>query len=142
MIFVAVDPDVDENGLAIWDKRIHSFIHIGKNRLFDVLERIRALVDDGEDVIVFIEAGWLIKKSNFHGRKGQSKAVGEKIAKAVGANHQVGKVIQEYCYVHYISYNLIKPQGKKNAAEFKRITGWQGRTNSEMRDAAMLVFGR
>ena len=142
MILVGVDPDVENNGVAICDKRCHSFSLVGNMRIFVLLDKIQELVDAGEDVIVFIEAGWLVKKSNWHGHKKQKKSVGEKIAKNVGANHQVGKVIQEYCEVHNISYNLIRPQGKKNAAEFKRITGYQGRTNSEMRDAAMLVFGR
>ena len=140
MIEIGVDPDVDRNGVAIWDKRCHSFSFVGNMRIFELLDKIQEISDSGEPLLVVIEAGWMINKSNFHGRKGQSKSVGEKIAKSVGANHQVGKVVEEYCCVNNINYKLIKPQGKKNAAEFKRITGWQGRTNSEMRDAAMLVF--
>jgi len=31
---------------------------------------------------------------------------------------------------------------KLTADQFKRITGWHGRTNEHGRDAAMLVFGK
>lgn len=37
---------------------------------------------------------------------------------------------------------LVRPvKTKKDAREFNRITGWQGRTNQEQRDAGMLIFG-
>lgn len=35
----------------------------------------------------------------------------------------------------------VKAQGKVNAAQFQKLTGWQGRTSSHARDAAMLAFG-
>ena len=34
------------------------------------------------------------------------------------------------------------PLGKRTAAEFKAFTGWPGKTNEHMRDAAMLCWGR
>ena len=142
MIYIGIDPDVDKNGFAVWDANDKSLNYIGVCRFFGLINEIESLIATGEDVIVFIEAGWLIRKSNFHSKKGQTKSVGEKIAKAVGANHQVGKLLAEYCDDKKIAYALIRPQGKKKADEFKRITGYQKRTNSEMRDAAMLVFGR
>jgi len=91
---------------------------------------------------VVVEAGWLNKKSNFHGRANQTKAVGEKIAKAVGANHQIGKLIIEYCNKNKIKVSQVRPKVKKlNSEEFRLFTGYKKRTNPEHRDSAMLVFG-
>ncbi len=137
-IIVGIDPDIDKSGFAVWNSHQQSFVEITALPFFDLIERLEWL----GDVTVVVEAGWLIKKSNFHGRKGQSKAVGEKIAKAVGANHQVGKLLVEWCRSNNIDVVEIKPLGKVDSDKFKMMTGWHDRTNSEHRDAAMLVFGR
>lgn len=52
---------------------------------------------------------------------------------------------QEFAEFHGIQYELTHPKHnmtKTKAAQFKRITGWTGRTNEHGRDAAMLVWGR
>lgn len=52
---------------------------------------------------------------------------------------------QEFCEYHGIDFELVAPKNnrtKTTASEFKRITGWQQRTNEHGRDAAMLIFGR
>ncbi|MFI8143190.1 hypothetical protein ACFMJ0_23395, partial [Acinetobacter baumannii] len=37
---------------------------------------------------------------------------------------------------------LVKPtKSKLNAEQFNKVTGWQGRTNQEQRDAGMLIWG-
>ena len=142
MINIGIDPDTEKSGSAVWSTTEKAFKDISTLAFFDLIALIERYNEKGFELIVFIEAGWLIKKSNWHVKKGQKKSVGEKIAKDVGANHQVGKLIAEYCENKKITYALIKPQGKKNKAEFKRITGWEKVTNPEKRDAAMLVFGR
>jgi len=136
-IIVGIDPDVDKSGFSVWDSEKRVFVEITTLRFFDLISRLEWL---GKEITVVVEAGWQIKKSNFHGRKGQTKSVGEKIAKAVGANHQIGKLIVEWCAENRINYREIKPQGKLSAETFKRTTGWKARTNSEQRDSAMLVY--
>lgn len=52
---------------------------------------------------------------------------------------------EEFCEYHGIGYELVAPKNnrtKTTASEFRRITGWQQRTNEHGRDAAMLIFGR
>lgn len=140
MKYIGVDPDTDKSGFSVWDQGRQEFDHIGKETFFDLTEKILILREF--EISVFVEAGWLNKKSNFHRRKGQSKSVGEKIAKAVGANHQIGKLIVEFCNKNSINVTEVRPTSKKlKSDEFKRITGYKKRTNSEMRDSAMLVFG-
>ena len=137
-IFIGIDPDVELSGIACWDSELKAFDYIKKMSFWDIIEEFKSW---NIPLNITIEAGWLIRKSNFHSRSKQSKQVGEKIAKSVGRNHQVGILIYEYCLRQGINVNLVKPKGKINANTFKNITNWQTRTNSEMRDAAMLVFG-
>ena len=140
-MYIGIDPDVDKSGYAVWDSDQKEFNMLIAASFFDVIADIQ-LTHNAFKTVVCVEASWLIKKSNWHGKEKQSKAVGEKIAKAVGANHQVGKLIVEWCKRNNIKCIEVKPMGKKKADEFKRLTGLTGRTNSEKRDAAMLVFGR
>ncbi|HEY4714284.1 MAG TPA: hypothetical protein VIH30_08625 [Aquirhabdus sp.] len=91
---------------------------------------------------VVVEAGWLNKKSNFHGRTGQTKAVGERIAKNVGENHAAGKLIAEMAESMGLVVQLVRPTSKKlNSEQFKQLTGIVGRTNQEQRDAGVLCWG-
>jgi hypothetical protein len=59
------------------------------------------------------------------------------------SNHETGRKIGEMCEYLNIEYEFVRPLGTKNIDHFlfKRMTGFRGRTNSEMRDAGMLVYG-
>lgn len=62
-----------------------------------------------------------------------------------GSVKRDAKIWEDWCKENGYEYVLVKPMGKglkKSAAEFKKITGWQGRTNEHSRDAAMIVFKR
>ena len=133
---IGIDPDTRESGVATWDLDKQAFVEIECYDFFDLLDLLVMLKP--HIVLVRIEAAWLFKKSNWHKEKG---FVGEKIAKSVGANQQVGKLFSEFCEIKRIPFDMILPLGKKNAKEFKIITGWPGKTNSEKRDAGMLVYG-
>ena len=112
-----------------------------KNLTFsETVELFRTHQDEIKKVV--IEAGWQNKKSNLHGCFGQSKIVGERIAKNVGENHATGKLLVEMAQSLGLPVVEVRPTRKKLKAEdFNRITGWQGRTNQEQRDAGMLIWG-
>ena len=109
-----------------------------KNLTFpETVELFRTHQDEIKKVV--IEAGWLNKKSNF--RFGHSKTAGERIAKNVGENHATGKLLAEMAKECGLAVVLVKPtRTKLKAEDFNRITGWQGRTNQEQRDAGMLIW--
>lgn len=136
-IILGVDPDLLASGLAIsTDGVITSYQTISFPDLMDYMnfdkDRIKKVV---------IEAGWLNKKSNFHARSGQSKSVGERIAKNVGENHATGKLICAMCEHYGILVHLVRPTSKKlNASEFERLTGISKRMNQDMRDAILLIY--
>ena len=144
MIKIGIDPDVDKSGFAVWDSKRKKFAHIFSFDLFDLVGQLMKWNLNEPEVLVYIEAGWLNKKSNFHVYSGQSKRVGEGIAKNVGRNHEVGRQIEKFCIKHDIKYTLIRPVNKKvkDVDLFKRLTKWTKPTNQDKRDAAMLVLGR
>lgn len=138
-ICIGIDPDLIKSGVAAWNGK--EFVTLKTMRFFELTLYLEWQKNENENVTVYIEGGWLNEKSNFHSAQGAR--VREIIAKNVGENHAVGKLLVEYCELEMITHHIIRPTQKKWDAEvFKKITGVEIRTNSEMRDAARLVFGR
>ncbi|MGQ0755919.1 hypothetical protein ACT4ZN_15715 [Acinetobacter baumannii] len=136
-IIIGIDPDLEKSGVAVLKDGL---LRLDNMRFYDLTQYFEVNKDQIKKVV--IEAGWLNKKSNLHGRIGQSKRAGERIAKNVGENHATGKLIAEMAQSFGLPIVLVKPtKTKLNAEQFSKITGWQGRTNQEQRDAGMLVWG-
>ena len=77
----------------------------------------------------------------FHGK---TKATQARLQGA-GSVKRDAKIWEDWCKENGYEVVFVKPMGKglkKSADEFKRITGWQGRTNEHSRDAALIVYGR
>ena len=135
-LIIGIDPDLKKSGVAI----LGDSLELKTMTFAETVELFRSQQDKIKKVV--IEAGWENTKSNFHNRYGQRKSVGERIAKNVGENHATGKLIAEMAKECGLVVVLVKPtRTKLKAEDFNRITGWQGRTNQEQRDAAMLVYG-
>lgn len=78
------------------------------------------------------------------GFNGKTKATQSRLQGA-GSVKRDAKIWEDWCKEHDYEVVFVKPMGKglkKSAEEFKRITGWTGRTNEHSRDAAMIVYGR
>jgi hypothetical protein len=139
-MIAGIAPDCRLSEVAVYESETKYF-HVqtmGFFQLYDYLKENRERI-----VLVRIEAEWFNKKSNFHYLSGQSRYVGERIAKNVGSNHETGRKIAEMCEYLVIEYEPVRSLGTKaiDSFTFKRITGFNGRTNQDMRDAGMLVYG-
>lgn len=139
-LYIGIDPDVEASGVATWNSSTKT---IGITALsFWKLYDHFCFLKEHSTVFVRIEAGWLNKKSNFHDQYGQKKFVGEMIAKKVGSNHQVGKLIGQMCEYLNIQYEFVKPMGKVTPEYFTQLTGISVKKKDQDKiDAAMLVFG-
>ena len=142
MVRIGIDPDINKSGLAITMNG--ALVRVEARTFFDLCEILNSAKNIARDVgamlMVTIEAGWLIKKQNWH--PAQGGGVRDKIAKNIGENHAAGKLIARWCDEAGIPYELVPPRGKVKSARFKRLTGWNKRANQDMRDAAMLIWGR
>jgi hypothetical protein len=145
---VGIDPDVDKSGVAELktDNRYLNVASLIFPQLIDYLIDLKSFVKErDESVIVVVEAGWLNTISNYHTAAGRR---GQRIAKNVGANHQVGKIIVEMCERHDIPVEIVKPlkkmwkgkNGKITHEELAAFTGLFGMTNQEGRDAALIAW--
>ena len=136
-LIIGIDPDLEKSGVAVLKD---GSLRLDNMRFYDLTKYFEVNKDQIKKVV--IEAGWMNKKSNLHNRIGQSKRAGERIAKNVGENHATGKLLVEMAKSFGLAVVEVRPtKTKKNSEEFNRITGWQGRTNQEQRDAGMLIFG-
>ncbi|MEE8097714.1 hypothetical protein V3N00_15885 [Acinetobacter baumannii] len=135
-IIIGIDPDLEKSGVAILGNDLQL-----KNLTFpETVELFRNEQDSIKKVV--IEAGWENKKANFRVGGGHSRQVNEQIARRVGMNHATGILLAEIAQALGLAVLLVKPtKSKLNAEQFNKITGWQGRTNQEQRDAGMLIWG-
>lgn len=142
-IYIGIDPDVEKSGAAVWcGKQFIVLIAMDFFELIDYLEKQKliAFTTDSE-LVVYLEAGWLNTKSNFHKDQGARRR--ERIAKNIGANHMIGKLLAQFCERQKINCHLVMPVTSKwNADTFRKVTGYNVKINQDVRDAARLVFGR
>lgn len=143
---IAVDPDVDRNGVACLDVNTKS-LDIKSLSFPETLDYFQVYARHHDNVQVIIEAGWL-NQSNWHLMRFDSKAKAAALGNSVGRNHEVGRKLAEMCDYWKIPYKLVKPlkkvwkgkDGKITAEELKLFTGYKSRTNQEGRDAALLAW--
>lgn len=146
---IGIDPDVTTSGVAILDVRAKQ-IKVTNLTFTELLEFFswekEAEAQLGKSLFV-IEAGWLIKHV-WQVKKGDNSKLGAAKAKAVGRNNETGKKIEELCKHYGLDCKLQTPlkkiwkgpDGKITHEEFKQITGYQGRTNQDNRDAGLIAW--
>ena len=132
---IGVDPDVDKSGFCIVNSG--KIQHLGVFPLWELFNYL----DKQFDVLVVIEAGWIDK----NGKEAKNKSYhggGKGSSYDVGRNSEIGRQIAKFCQDNKIPYVLRQPRGYSglNAAQFKAITKYEGKTNSETRVAAMFAL--
>lgn len=145
---IGIDPDVDRSGV-VWlhpaTKQLECHA-LPFPELLDYLQYAKKYgADHNESLVVVVEAGWLNEKSCYHTAQGKGA---QRIAKNVGANHQVGKEIIKICRhwnIPVIEQAPLRktwsgPDRKITAKELHAITGLGGRNNQEERDACLLAW--
>lgn len=137
MLIVGIDPDLEKSGVAVIEHGVQGIrvktapFHEIVTHLTSVKEHVKA---------VYIEAGWLNRRSNWHKASTTSKAC--KIAKNVGENHAAGKLLAKSLESVGIKVILVRPSNTKLKAEqFQRLTNIKARLNQDQRDAVMLIWG-
>ena len=146
LVRIGIDPDLKasgfcvltktpfKNGWVIEELETLSFFSLIQN--LEVQTKLAQL--PGTSLLVCIEAGWLNKSIHHFAA---NKSVAGKIGKNVGHNEAIGKLFEEWCKENNVPYKLIKPETKKWDADlFKKVTGWDKRTNQEERDAVRTAW--
>jgi hypothetical protein len=134
-ILIGIDPDTEKSGVAIKYDGLQLY-NMTFFQLYDFLFNFKM-----ENVKVYIECGFL-NGGNRHKVLGGSLALNSKIGERIGANHEIAKKICEMCEYLKIEFIQVRPtKTKSNSDYFKKITGYNKRTNQEQRDACLLIWG-
>ena len=129
---VGIDPDLKLNGVAYFENGKLEWTR--KMSFFELCDFLKSQ----SDCLVLIEAGWLIKKRNWH-LESWAVEKRERVAYNVGMNHAIGLLLAEFCKKENIPYELVKPvYTKLNRRVFEKLVGIDVKSQEE-RDAVMLV---
>lgn len=134
MILIGIDPGV-HTGVAAIDKEGLQVVSAMSAVEAEQFVHMRAAQAGGQIAVFFEDA----RLRNWFGSKGREALQG------AGSIKRDCQRWEEWLIHHRISFSKIAPRNnctKLTAEQFKKITGWQGRTNEHGRDAAMLIFGR
>lgn len=150
-IVIGIDPDVDGSGVGVIDMETRE---VTKEQLAlpELVDFLKSRLYSFSDIMVYIEAGWMNGGNHHLQNKGQWHA--SKIGEQVGRNHQVSKLIGEFCEYHGIPHTFVRPltkhwhgkDGKITHEELMSLIEGSGlkmakcRTNQEMRDAILLAM--
>lgn len=147
---IAIDPDVTISGVAHLHPSTRK-IEVSALTFPELLDYLQfcknAGRETGESLSVIVEAGWLAK-SNWHLRSRDNTRTASAKGNSAGRNHETGRKIVEMCRHYDIEVVEHAPlrkcwkgrDGKITSEELKQITGIVGRTNQDMRDAALLAW--
>jgi len=148
---IGIDPDVKKNGVAVVEKETR-LLECAALTFADTLDYLHWVAKRSAEaeasVKVYIEAGWM-NRTNWHLTKWDNR--GQVVAKGVsqGRNEQVSRLLGEMCEAYGMQWQFIKPLHKVWSGKDRKITHDElcavtglvyGRTNQEMRDAALIAW--
>lgn len=137
MKYIGIDPG-KKTGFAVWDNDAKYLAEVSTMSITQAMEKVRmmAAILGRENIRMYIEDA---RKRKWYGRTGRERL------KGAGSICRESTIWDDFCRELGVEYRMIAPRHnttKLKDAQFKTITGWQGRTSDHARDAAMLVFGR
>ena len=146
---IGIDPDCDKSGIAYLEVTTRK-LEVSALTFPQLLDYLKFLVDNDSkamNMVVVVEAGWL-NKSNWHLHRNDNNRTAAAKGNAAGRNHEVGRKIVEMCKHYGLEVVEQKPLRKCWMGEDRKIThkelacftGITGRTNPEMRDAALISW--
>ena len=133
MIYIGIDPGV-KTGFAAWNSSTRQLLLVETIGIIDAMDSVRYCCPT--PVTLVVEDA---RKRKWFGDTGREKLQG------AGSVKRDCGIWQEFAESRGIKIDFVSPQAKGaklDAAQFKRLTGWDERTSQHARDAAMLVFGR
>ena len=130
---IGIDPGVS-TGYAVWHVPGQRFTRIQTCSILDAIEMVGSIADLNRNILVRIE--------NPNLRKWFGKS-GREVLQGAGSIKRDYSIWIEFLKSSNIPYEDVAPRNiktKVSAEYFKKLTGWEGRTSSHARDAALMVF--
>ena len=136
-IVIGIDPGVNM-GFAAWSKSKSEFLMLETLTFWQVYDKCTMYPVDTTKIIIE-------KSDTTHIWGGKGKGKSASVASRIGQNVAAPKVQADLLKDRLTALGFYavtqKPAGTKMAADlFKRLTGYQGRTNEHNRDAGVIAF--
>jgi hypothetical protein len=135
MRLLAIDPGANTGLAVFWEGKLVSLDTVTPYGLIDYLHGHLTSYD-----LVAIEDS-RCQSALFSAKDETVHAKALKIARDVGRIDALCALVQEACGAKQVAHVAISPRtkGEKlNAAEFKAVTGWDGKSNQHERDSALV----
>lgn len=135
-IYIGIDTG-SNTGIAIWSQEENKLIHVETVKIHRAMKIVEAHIEQygTEKIVVRFEDARLRK---WYGNSGREKLQG------AGSVKRDAVIWQDFLAELGVENKAIAPANnttKMSADQFKRTTGWTGKTNEHGRDAAWLVYG-
>jgi hypothetical protein len=130
---IGIDPGVN-TGIAIWNFKKKEFENMFSASILKAMQKIEIYSVFGDNLFM-IENPNLRK---WYGSNSNSKLQG------AGSIKRDYSIWMEWFKMNDLTFKELDPKNirtKVNSDSFKKLTGWNERTNEHSRDAAMMVFG-
>lgn len=149
-IIIAIDGDVSKSGIAFLERQTRR-LEVANLTFPCLIDYLKAEADKAKaqnlSLIVVVEASWLIQ-GNWHLQQWERKQRAASKGYDVGRNHETGKKIVEMCQhlgIEVLEHAPLRKgwkgkDGKITHEELASFTGLMGRTNQDVRDAALLAW--
>ena len=138
---IGIDPGVD-TGFAVWDCEKKEYSQLSTLDFWQVIDLLLEYKNQYQQRLVVVVEDATQNKPTF--RLGTNIKENDRKAQNVGSLKRETSLLIEWLDKHKIPYRRIRPSRytytKLSAEVFTQITGYQGRSSSHSRDAAMLVF--
>jgi len=133
VIRLGIDPGVT-TGFAAWCDETHKLLDVCSLNIIEAMTRAQIMNRAGVLHSVVMEDARL---RTWFGHKGREALQG------AGSIKRDCSIWLEWACFYNVALRSVKPAAgatKWDAERFRRVTGWQGRTNEHARDAALLVY--
>lgn len=133
-LYIGIDAGV-KTGVAIWNRNKQRLTMVDTLTISVAMLLVMELAKSNE-VVVYLEDARL---RNWFGSSGREKLQG------AGSVKRDCSIWETFCDEQGIELRKVAPKNnytKLTSEQFRRLTGWEGRSSEHSRDAACLVFGR
>ena len=138
MTLIGIDTGV-HTGFAVYDTDLKALIYVKEYPIHRAMDLVKRMFDDGSDIKVRFEDARKRTWFGYHTAKEDRARL-----QGAGSVKRDCQIWEDYLTDLRIPFEMVAPKNnatKLTAEQFRRITGYDGKTNEHGRDAAMLVYG-
>lgn len=140
MQIIGIDPDLEKSGIG--------FVEDGKVVQLQALNffQLQQLIDERKASALFVLEDVELNKALYSKHMGKNARVRERISQNVGQVKAVARLIEQYLIHAGAKFKKVPPlkgqikAAKTSSSYFNQITGWEGSSSADKRDAALLAL--